>query len=151
MNAAGYNFFTDFFKNISEVGAFDPSKYNNTFDFDAALSKNKRHVDTSASAQHLMMSNMQAILKRQAEVLQENATNLMSCCKKASTINSPEKALEEQSNFIKDSMARNLANIRELTEMATKAQMEVLDFMSHTISENLSENCKTAKPAKGDK
>ena len=56
--------------------------------------------------------------------------------------------IEEQTNFIKDTMAINLANTRELIEMTTKAQIEVMDHLGHEISENMNEHCSQTKTDK---
>jgi phasin family protein len=137
--------FTEFFRNFSDWSAIDPSKFTSGFDMESNMGKHKRHVESATTAQHLIMSNMQALLKRQAEILQDNTARLLDCYKKVSNLNNPEKVMEEHTNFIKETMSNNLANTRELAEMATKAQMEVLDYVGNEISENLSECCKHPK------
>lgn len=148
MYTPNYNMFTDFFKSLADWNVLDPSKYSTSFDFDSIMHKNKKHTESATNAQHLVASNMQAIIQRQAEILQENTSRLLNCCKKVSTLSKAEQMVEEQTNFVKETIATNLAHTRELMEMATKAQMEVMDHLGHTASENINECCNHAKKSK---
>ena len=148
MYTSNYNMFTDFFKNLSDWSVFDPSKTNAAFDHESVMQKNKKHVEAATNTQHLLMYNMQAIMQRQAEILQENTSRLLNCCKKVSTLGKTEQVIEEQTNFIKDTMATNLAHTPELMEMTTKAQMEIMDHLGHAVSENINECCNQTKAKK---
>ena len=88
MYTSNYNMFTDFFKNLSDWSVFDPSKTNAAFDHESVMQKNKKHVEAATNTQHLLMYNMQAIMQRQAEILQENTSRLLNCCKKLTQVSS---------------------------------------------------------------
>ncbi|MEI6187237.1 MAG: phasin family protein [Alphaproteobacteria bacterium] len=148
MYTSNQSIFTDFFRNLADWSVLDPSKINTNYDVDSLMQKNKKHAKAVTETHHLMMSNMQAIIQRQAEILQDNTSRLLNCCKKLSTLGKTEQVIEEQTNFIKDTMAINLANTRELIEMTTKAQIEVMDHLGHEISENMNEHCSQTKTDK---
>ena len=143
-NATSFNnMFGDFFKNILDWNMFDFSK-NNSFFGNDAMRHSKRHLDAASTAQHLVMSNLQALIKRQSEILQDNTARLMNCCKEASSLNTPEQLMEKQAAFVKETLDANLAHTRELTEMTTKAYMELLNHAGNQASENINECCKHA-------
>lgn len=148
MYTSNQSIFTDFFRNLADWSVLDPSKINTNCDVDSLMQKNKKHAKAATETHHLMMSNMQAIIQRQAEILQDNTSRLLNCCNKLSTLGKTEQVIEEQTNFIKDTMAINLANTRELIEMTTKAQIEVMDHLGHEISENMNEHCSKTKTDK---
>ncbi len=139
MYTQNQSMFADFFRNLADWNIFDPSKINSSFNVDSLMQKNKKHVQAATNTHHLVMSNMQAIIQRQAEILQENTARLLNCCKKLSTLSKTEQVVEEQTNFVKDILSTNLAHTRELIEMTAKAQIEIMDHLSHEVSENINE------------
>ncbi len=143
MNTSPFNnMFAGCFKSLTDLAAFDPAKYSAAFDMDSTINRNKRHIESTSHANHLVMANMQALLKRQADILQDSTSRLLDCCKKIATLNNHEKIVEEQTNYIKESIAANLANTKELAEISTKAQIEMLDHLGGAMSETVNECCK---------
>lgn len=150
MNTANYNYFSDLFKNFTNWNPLDHAK-NFNFDMDSVMGKGKKHAETASEVQHLAMSNMQAIVKRQTEVFQENAARMMDCYKKVSTLSSPQEILAEQANFARDAVSCNIRHLQELTDMATKAQMELIKQVGDVVAQNVNEQCEQMKKPKEGK
>lgn len=141
------NYFNDFFKNMYEWATPE----SNMFDLEAGATRGKKNMEKATDMQHRAMSSMQQILKRQAEIIHENTTHVMDCCKKIATLSSPKEILEEQANFAKEAIVGNLRHLHEITDMTTKAQMEIMQCMSDNVSENVKEHCEQVKNRKSKK
>lgn len=130
---------------------FDPTKMADEFskmlksyklpgvDMDAVVAAQRKNVEALTSANRVAFEGMQAVAKRQAEILQETMNEASKALDSLSKAGSPTEAAAKQADLAKDAFERGLANARELMEMITKAQQEATSKINGRIAESLEE------------
>jgi phasin family protein len=98
-----------------------------------------RNVEAMTQASQVVAEGMQAISRRTAEVMQRAAQNSMECFRDACSSKSVEDAQRIQSAFVSDMMHTCSGNAREITEMASKATMELVDICNKSLSDTVCE------------
>ena len=61
----------------------------------------------------------------------------------------PEDIWAKQTEFLKQAYEHGLANLRELTELSTKANAAAADLLTHRVTDTLEEIRGAYKPANG--
>ncbi len=104
-----------------------------------------KNLEAMATANQIAAEGMQAIARRTAEIMQRTAQNGMECFRDACSSKTVEEAQRIQSSFVSDMMHTCTGNAREVTEMASKAAMEIVDICNKSMSDTVCEfsNCTT--------
>jgi phasin family protein len=82
---------------------------------------------------------MQAVAKRQAEILQETMNEASKAVDVLSKAGSPSEVAAKQAELAKDAFERALSNMRELAEMVAKSNQEATSTINTRISATLDE------------
>ena len=109
------------------------------FDVDALVASQRRNVEALTEANKLASDGAQAFATRQAEILKGTVDAYADAFRGLMTPNDPQAGAAKQAEFAKASFETSNANIRELTEIATKAQAKSLDVINKRVVESLSE------------
>jgi phasin family protein len=104
----------------------------------------RRNTETMINANQMIAENTQAIMQRQAEIIQKESQNLFDIQKDASS-NNIESNMDKGANFVKNMFDNSIDNTRELIERITKSNMELYDYLTKRLSENISELNNTAQ------
>jgi phasin family protein len=140
--------FPDFTKMIKD---FDPTKMADQFsklmkdyklpgvDMDAVVANQRKNVEAVASANRVALEGMQAVVKRQVEILQETMNEASKAFDSIAKAGSPPEAAAKQAELAKNAYERALSNARELAEMVSKAQQEATKAINTRIAETLDE------------
>jgi len=130
---------------------FDPTKIVDEFskmvgqyklpgvDADALVASQRRNVEAMTSANLAAFEGVQAVAKRQAEILQETMNEVATAFDAVSKSGSPQAAAAKQAELAKDAFEKALANMRELAEMVAKSNQEATQAINGRISETLDE------------
>jgi len=129
-----YNAFADAFKN--------------TLDFNQLFSTQRRNIEAISAANQAVVEGAQAIARRQAEITRSNVETALKASKDLLTSGTPETNLAKQAELTKSFFESALTNLREVSEMATKASFEVFDVLNQRAAETLEEISKASAPAK---
>ena len=129
-----YNAFADAFKN--------------TLDFNQLFSTQRRNIEAIYAANQAVVEGAQAIARRQAEITRSNVETALKASKDLLTSGTPETNLAKQAELTKSFFESALTNLREVSEMATKASFEVFDVLNQRAAETLEEISKASAPAK---
>jgi len=108
-------------------------------DVDALLAAHRKNLEALTSANQAAFEGLQALARRQAELIRqgfEDSTNLVNS---VVAQQSPEDRVAKQTEATKITLERNVANLKELTELAAKANYQAIEFISNRISEGLEE------------
>jgi phasin family protein len=136
---------TKFFKD------FDPTKMADEFtkmvkqyklpgvDMDALVASHRKNIEALTTANRVAFEGMQAIAKRQAEILQETMNEATKALDAISKSSSPPEAAAKQAEIAKEAFEKALANMRELAEMVSKSREEATAAINGRISESLDE------------
>ena len=118
-----------------EMPFFDFTKLMSQFrlpgvDFAALVDRERKNIEALAEANRIAFEGWQALVRRQAEILQETM-------KKVVTNAGQEDAVKKRADLAKEGFETALANMRELAEMATKSQKEAFEVVRKRIEENV--------------
>ncbi len=138
----------DFTKMIKD---FDPTKMTDQFskllknyklpgvDMDAIVANQRKNVEALTSANRVTLEGVQAVIKRQVEIVQETMNEASKAYESVSKAGSPTEAAAKQVELVKEAFERALSNARELAEMVSKAQQEATNAINSRIAESLDE------------
>lgn len=90
-----------------------------------------------SETQKLSFENVQAIARRQAEIIQKHAQELVKLFQKAMSTNNPEETVKRNTDFVHSSFDLLIADFKELTELYSKANMETFEAVSNRFKSHL--------------
>lgn len=108
-------------------------------DMDALMASQKKNLEALTQANRVALEGMQAVAKRQAEILQETMNEASKAVDVLSKAGSPTEVAAKQAELAKDAFERALANMRELAEMVAKSNEEATSTINARISATLDE------------
>lgn len=118
--------------------------FKNTFDFNQLFSTQRRNIEALSEVNQTIVESAQAISRRQAEVIRENVENALKASKDLMSGGSPETSLTKQAEMAKEFFENALANLREITETATKSGFEAFDVLNKRAAETIEEFSKAS-------
>ena len=109
------------------------------FDVEAFITAQQKNFQAFSSAHQLAFEGLQAVAKRQSEILQSSVEQFGKAGQQMMGAKGPEDAFAMQAEFTKDAYETTLANVRELTEMVTKSNSEAFDVINQRVAAGLDE------------
>lgn len=140
--------FFDFQKMMKD---FEPTKMVDEFqkmmqqyklpgvDLDSLVASQKKNVEALTNANKVALEGLQAVAKRQGEILQETMNEVSKAFDTLSKAGSPQDVAAKQAELAKDAFERALSNMRELAELVTKANKDATQTINTRISATLDE------------
>jgi phasin family protein len=138
-NSQNNNPFMDGFKMFTDGNMFSNNKMMQMFDMNQMMTIQRRNAEMMSAANQSIAENMQALMRRQAEVMQSGAADMFQMVKEIAISPNPEVGMSKTANFTKNSFENAMSNTREMAEMAVKSGMEMFDMMSKRMADNMSE------------
>jgi len=126
-------------------GFFDVSKAMADFkvpgvDFEAVVASQRKNIEALTQANQLAVEGVQALLRRQTEIARAAIEEFSSMFRAfVQPSGSPEDKIAKHAEYSKTALEQGLANARELTELATKANTEAFNVISKRVTETLDE------------
>ncbi len=108
-------------------------------DVDAVVASQKKNLEALTSANRTAIEGLQAVVKRQAEILQQTMNEASKAVDALSKAGSPADVAAKQAELTKDAFERALGNMRELAEMVTKSNQDATSTINSRISASLDE------------
>jgi phasin family protein len=109
---------------------------NQSFNFENIAQAHQRNVEAANKAGQKFAENAQALARRNAEFLQQQAESGLKLVKElVGNANNPEAALAKQADFVKASVDASINNGREIFEQASKQSSEALDALNKQFNE----------------
>lgn len=108
-------------------------------DMDSLMASQKKNMEALTAANRVALEGMQAVAKRQAEILQETMNEASKAVDVLSKAGSPTEVAAKQAELAKDAFERALSNMRELAEMVAKSNEEATSTINTRISATLDE------------
>jgi len=115
-------------------------------DLGAFAEMQRRNMEAMTAATQIVTQGMQAILRRQSELMRQ-AMDQYQILLSAAPDGSPEDKLTQQIDILKAAFEKNVAGSRELSDIASKVTSEAVDVLSGRYVESLDE-IKTVLPGK---
>lgn len=123
---------------------FDISKVLGDFkvpglDVDAILATQRKNIEAVTAANQLAIEGLQAVLRRQAEIVRASVEEAGSYVNQVVAAGTPEEKAAKQAELVKVAFEKALSNIKELAELVAKSNTEAADVLSKRVSESLDE------------
>ena len=99
----------------------------------------KRNLEAVASANKIALEGAQAVIRRQAEILRQGVEEASKAFSELNAAGTPQDKIVKQAELAKEAYEAALANLRELSEMASKSNGEAADLISNRVSESFGE------------
>ena len=117
-----------------------------TLDAKKLFSVQRRNVEALSAANQLATQSVQELTRYQARALQEATQESLRLAKEVfSTGGNPETASAKGTEFAKSLAENSIANLRESSEIASKASAELFDLLNKRAAETMSELAEVTK------
>ncbi len=130
--ANNYAAFAEFFKT-------SPVDMNKVFD------SQRRNIEAASEAVQTVVEGVQAVSRRQAEVLREGVEQALSSSRQLLSSGTPEAGLAKQAELARNLFESAVINFREVTELLTKTGFEAFDVLNSRASEAINETQASTK------
>lgn len=130
---------------------FDPTKMVEEFsnamkqyrlpgvNIEAVVESQKKNLEALTSANRVAFEGLQAVAKRQAEILQETMNEASKAVDSVAKAGSPPEMAAKQLEIAKQAFDKAIGNMRELAEMVAKANEAAASTVNSRISATLDE------------
>lgn len=108
-------------------------------DFDSIKAVQDKNLELLMSTSQAFTDNSQALVERQAEMLQQAMTEATDAAKSLSSVDSPKDVAAKQAELLQAAYEKALANSTEISEMAKKTQEEISGKVNDRIAESMEE------------
>lgn len=108
-------------------------------DMTGYLAVQRRNAEAFSAASQVVAESLQALSRRQVEIMQEGVEAWLKTTKDILSAGSAEAGVAKQADYAKNVVAQSLNGFRELTEMASKSNVEVLDVLSDRVVKSFEE------------
>ncbi len=118
-------------------------------DFEAIVASQRKNIEAVTSANQLAVEGLQAVLRRQAEIIRQSIEEASALVSDFTAVGAPEEKAAKQAELVKSTFEKALANVKELSELVAKSNAEAADILAKRVSESLDEVKSAIAKAKG--
>lgn len=108
-------------------------------DMESVLAAQRKNIEALTAANQLAVEGMQAVMRRQAEILRQTMEESSSMMTEMLAAGTPEDKIAKQADILKAAFEKALANMKELAEMVAKSNTEAAEVLSNRMKDNLEE------------
>jgi phasin family protein len=108
-------------------------------DFEAIVASQRKNIEAVTTANQLAVEGLQAVLRRQAEIIRQSIEEASSLVGDFTAVGAPEEKAAKQAELVKSTFEKALANVKELSELVAKSNAEAADILAKRVSESLDE------------
>jgi phasin family protein len=135
--------------NIMDIGKLAEQFKFPGVDTAVLIESQQRNIEAITKANQVAFAGVQAIMQRQAEILSKTMDETAKAVQAFSKTGKPEDIWAKQADLLKESYEHGLSDLRELTELSTKANSEAAELLTHRVTDSLGELKGAFKPTNG--
>jgi phasin family protein len=109
------------------------------FDIESLIATQRRNIEAVNAANHLAVEGVQAIMRRQSEIMRGMVEESSAALRELMASGAPEQKIAQQTDLVKGAFEKAIANLRELTEMVAKSNSEAAEVLTKRVGESLTE------------
>lgn len=117
-------------------------------DFSDIAETQRKNFEAIATANKTAVEGVQAVMKRQGEIMKEIVDEMTALSHEVSATSAPDEQLSKNVDTVKQAIEEAVANMKELSEMMAKSQTEAFEILNGRLTESLEEVKKAVKKAK---
>ena len=127
-----------------DLGKFDITKMFGDlkipgFDMTALMAAQSKNLEALMAANRVTLEGMQAIAKRQAEIMAQTVAEVSGMAQPVIGSGNPQEAGTKQAELVGQAFEKALANMRELAEMFSKTNTAAFDLINTRFTESVEE------------
>ncbi len=122
--------YADFMKSFSDFTV--PA-----MDFNSFFALQRRNIEAFSAANQVVSEGVQAISRRQAEIMQAQIEDMLKTAREVLSSGSPEASATKQADYAKALLEQSMVYAREIAEMASKSNVEALDIINKRVVDSL--------------
>ena len=108
-------------------------------DVETIIAMQRKNLEAFTQANQLAVEGARAVAQRQAEIIQQAVEHVSTMVHDLTQPGAPEERVARNVEGAKQAFERGVANARELTELATKANVDAFNVISTRFTESLDE------------
>jgi phasin family protein len=108
-------------------------------DWQEVMASQQKNIAALTKANQVLLEGAQAVMQRQAEVLQRSMAELSDTSRELMSGGDPQAGAQKRFELAKTSFEQAIANMRELAELAGKSNSEALEVINHRAAEAFEE------------
>jgi phasin family protein len=108
-------------------------------DVTGLMSSQRKNFEAITQANRVAMEGMQAVARRQAEIMREAMEEVSKASQSMTSTSDPQEMSTKQSEMARENMERSMERVRELAEMVAKSNSEAFEVLQRRMSEALEE------------
>lgn len=106
-------------------------------DFTSLTNMFKKNTEALSELNQTAARNVQTVVKKGAEIFQNNATHTFNAVKNAVSVQDFEQMAAHQQNYVKSMMENGLNDAKEMMNVTSEASMEIASAVSKNLTENV--------------
>ena len=99
----------------------------------------RKNIEALTGANQVVVQGMQAVAKRQSEILAQAMAEVSSAAQQIASAGDPQAMSAKQAELVRQAFEKAIANMRELAEMVTKSNQEAFQLINQRVAESLEE------------
>lgn len=123
-------------------------QFQTMFNMSGLAEAQRRNYEAFAAAGQIVAESTQAILRRQAELAQASAQEVIEASRAVVSSGTPEAGIAKHAELSKHLFENGVENLREISEMMTKSSHEAFDVINQCAAECMSDVQKKATKKK---
>ena len=131
--------YADYSRFVGDFGKFFQNGKAPMFDVEKMIAVQRKNVEALTVANQLAFEGVQAVVRRQAEIVRESVEDLTKMTRELTAVTSPEDRMVRQTEIAKEAFETALGRVRELSGLIQKSSSEAVDVLSKRVSDNLEE------------
>ena len=138
------NGFAEVAKAFDVSKAFEVTKAFGEFrlpgiDVEAVAQSQRKNLEALTQANQLAVEGVQSLARRQVEIARQAVDEAQAVLREWTEPGAPEDRIAKNAELAKQAFEKNVANARELAELATKASTDVFSVFARRLSESFDE------------
>jgi phasin family protein len=108
-------------------------------DVEALVAVQRKNIETFSTANKLALEGMQAVAKRNMEIMQQTMADMTEAMRAIASAEPPQAKAQKQAEIMKAGYEKAMQNMRELQDMVQKVSGETLGVLNKRVTESLDE------------
>lgn len=108
-------------------------------DMETIIAVQRRNVEALTSANQLALEGVQAVVRRQMDIMRQSLEEMSSMATELMGATTPEARLAKQAELTRESFERTVARLKELSDMIAKSNADAVDVINKRIAAMLEE------------
>ena len=108
-------------------------------DVEALVAAQRKNIETLSTANKLALEGMQAVAKRNMEIMQQSLADMTEAMKAIAAAEAPQAKAAKQAELLKSAYERAVGNMKEVADLIQNSNSEALGVLNKRFMEAMDE------------